>query len=90
MTSKSPEKSNAARRDFLWMPGAGLVAASANAVRKRQERIKHIGVRYEEATAFTAPGFAKDIGLLGVGVGRACIDHKSSARQPDFTVHGLC
>ena len=40
MTSQNPEKSNVARRNFLRMPGAGLVAARANAVRKRRDRIK--------------------------------------------------
>jgi pyruvate dehydrogenase (quinone) len=39
------------------------------ALRKRQERIKYIGVRHEEAAAFMASGFAKHTGQLGVCVG---------------------
>jgi hypothetical protein len=50
----------------------------------------YIAVHAEGAAAFMASGFAKHIGHLGVGVGTACIRHKSSARRPDFTVHGLC
>jgi len=87
MTSQNPEKSNAAPPDFLRMPGGGLIAASTNAVRKRQERIKYIGV---EAAAFMAWGFAKQIGQLGVGVGTACIRHRSSGSRPDLRVDSLC
>ena len=39
-----------------------------------------------KAAAFMTSGFAQ----LGVGLGTACTSHKSSARQPDFTVHRLC
>src|SRR5271163_298760 len=39
------------------------------ALRKRKDRIKYIGVRHEEAAAFMASGFAKHIGQLGVCVG---------------------
>jgi pyruvate dehydrogenase (quinone) len=39
------------------------------ALRKRQERIKYIGARHEEAAAFMASGFAKHTGQLGVCVG---------------------
>jgi pyruvate dehydrogenase (quinone) len=39
------------------------------ALRKRQDRIKYIGVRHEEAAAFMASGFAKHTGQLGVCVG---------------------
>jgi threonine dehydratase len=90
MTSQNPEKSNVVRWDFLRMPGGGLVAASAKAVRKRQDRIECVGVRHEGAAAFMARGFAQHIGQLGVSGGTACIRHKSSARRPNFTVHGLC
>jgi hypothetical protein len=65
MTSQSPEKSNVARRNFLRMPGAGLVAARANAVRKRRDRIKYIAVHAEGAAAFN--GFAR----LAFGIVRA-------------------
>src|SRR5580693_2218049 len=41
------------------------------ALRKRQDRIKYIGVRHEEAAAFMASGFAKHTGQLGVCVGTA-------------------
>jgi pyruvate dehydrogenase (quinone) len=37
------------------------------ALRKRQDRIKYIGVRHEEAAAFMASGFAKHTGQLGMG-----------------------
>ena len=39
------------------------------ALRKRQDRIKYVGVRHEEAAAFMASGFAKHTGQLGVCVG---------------------
>ena len=39
------------------------------ALRKRQDRIKYIGVRHEEAAAFMASGFAKHTGQLGVCIG---------------------
>ena len=39
------------------------------ALRKRQDRIKYIGVRHEEAAAFMASGFAKHTGQLGACVG---------------------
>jgi len=39
------------------------------ALRKRRDRIRYIGVRYEEAAAFMASGFAKHTGQLGVCVG---------------------
>jgi pyruvate dehydrogenase (quinone) len=39
------------------------------ALRKRQDQIKYIGVRHEEAAAFMASGFAKHTGKLGVCVG---------------------
>jgi pyruvate dehydrogenase (quinone) len=39
------------------------------ALRKRRDRIKYVGVRHEEAAAFMASGFAKHTGQLGVCVG---------------------
>jgi len=39
------------------------------ALRKRQDRIRYIGVRHEEAAAFMASGFAKHTGRLGVCLG---------------------
>jgi len=39
------------------------------ALRKRKDRIRYIGVRHEEAAAFMASGFAKHSGRLGVCVG---------------------
>jgi pyruvate dehydrogenase (quinone) len=51
----------------------GVVGDGVNsiieALRKRQDRIKYIGVRHEEAAAFMASGFAKHTGKLGVCVG---------------------
>jgi pyruvate dehydrogenase (quinone) len=51
----------------------GVVGDGINSViealRKRQDRIKYIGVRHEEAAAFMASGFAKHTGQLGVCVG---------------------
>jgi hypothetical protein len=43
-----------------------------------------------EAAAFMASGFAKQIGQLGVGVGTACIRHRSSGSRPDLRVDSLC
>src|SRR5580704_15727307 len=39
------------------------------ALRKRRDRIRYIGVRHEEAAAFMASGFAKHTGRLGVCMG---------------------
>ncbi len=39
------------------------------ALRKRQDRIRYVGVRHEEAAAFMASGFAKHTGRLGVCIG---------------------
>ena len=39
------------------------------ALRKRQDRIRYVGVRHEEAAAFMASGFAKHTGHLGVCLG---------------------
>src|ERR1700689_745272 len=39
------------------------------ALRKRRDRIRYIGVRHEEAAAFMASGFAKHSGRLGVCIG---------------------
>ena len=51
----------------------GIVGDGINsiieALRKRQDQIKYIGVRHEEAAAFMASGFAKHTGQLGVCVG---------------------
>lgn len=45
------------------------IAGIIEAVRKRQDRIRYIGVRHEEAGAFMASGYAKLTGKLGVCVG---------------------
>jgi pyruvate dehydrogenase (quinone) len=51
----------------------GIVGDGVNsiieALRKRADRIRYIGVRHEEAAAFMASGFAKHTGRLGVCVG---------------------
>ncbi|WP_084305248.1 thiamine pyrophosphate-dependent enzyme [Bradyrhizobium sp. ARR65] len=51
----------------------GVVGDGINSViealRKRQDKIRYIGVRHEEAAAFMASGFAKLTGHLGVCVG---------------------
>jgi pyruvate dehydrogenase (quinone) len=51
----------------------GIVGDGINsiieALRKRQDRIRYIPVRHEEAAAFTASGFAKHTGRLGVCIG---------------------
>ena len=51
----------------------GIVGDGINsiieALRKRQERIRFIPVRHEEAAAFMASGFAKHTGRLGVCLG---------------------
>jgi pyruvate dehydrogenase (quinone) len=39
------------------------------ALRKRQDRIRYVGARHEEAAAFMASGFAKHTGRLGVCIG---------------------
>jgi pyruvate dehydrogenase (quinone) len=40
-----------------------------DALRRRQDRIRYVGVRHEEAAAFMASGFAKLTGKLGVCLG---------------------
>ncbi len=51
----------------------GIVGDGINsiieALRKRQDRIRYIGVRHEEAAAFMASGIAKHTGGLGVCIG---------------------
>jgi pyruvate dehydrogenase (quinone) len=51
----------------------GIVGDGINsiieALRKRQDRIRYVAVRHEEAAAFMACGFAKHSGRLGVCVG---------------------
>jgi len=51
----------------------GIVGDGINsiieALRKRQDKIRYIGVRHEEAAAFMASGFAKHTGRLGVCLG---------------------
>jgi pyruvate dehydrogenase (quinone) len=51
----------------------GIVGDGINsiieALRKRQDRIRFIGVRHEEAAAFMASGFAKHTGRLGCCIG---------------------
>ena len=51
----------------------GIVGDGINsiieALRKRQDQIRYIGVRHEEAAAFMASGIAKHTGRLGVCVG---------------------
>jgi pyruvate dehydrogenase (quinone)/pyruvate decarboxylase len=51
----------------------GIVGDGVNsiieALRKRADRIRYIGVRHEEAAAFMASGFAKHTGRLGVCIG---------------------
>ncbi|WP_210250922.1 thiamine pyrophosphate-dependent enzyme [Bradyrhizobium cytisi] len=51
----------------------GIVGDGINsiveALRKRSDRIRYVGVRHEEAAAFMASGFAKHTGRLGVCVG---------------------
>jgi pyruvate dehydrogenase (quinone) len=51
----------------------GIVGDGINsiieALRKRQDQIRYIGVRHEEAAAFMASGWAKHTGGLGVCVG---------------------
>jgi pyruvate dehydrogenase (quinone) len=51
----------------------GVVGDGVNAViealRRRQDRIRYVGVRHEEAAAFMASGIAKHTGRLGVCLG---------------------
>jgi pyruvate dehydrogenase (quinone) len=51
----------------------GIVGDGINSIieslRKRQERIRYVAVRHEEAAAFMASGWAKHTGGLGVCVG---------------------
>jgi pyruvate dehydrogenase (quinone) len=53
----------------------GIVGDGINsiieALRKRRDRIRYIGVRHEEAAAFIASGYAKHTGKLAVCVGTA-------------------
>jgi pyruvate dehydrogenase (quinone)/pyruvate decarboxylase len=50
------------------MVGDGI-AGVIEAIRKRSDRIRYVGVRHEEAAAFMASGHAKLTGTLGVCVG---------------------
>lgn len=45
------------------------IAGVIEAIRKRQDKLRYIGVRHEEAAAFMASGWAKLTGQLGVCVG---------------------
>jgi pyruvate dehydrogenase (quinone) len=51
----------------------GIVGDGINSIieslRKRQDRIRYVAVRHEEAAAFMASGWAKHTGGLGVCVG---------------------
>jgi pyruvate dehydrogenase (quinone) len=47
----------------------GIVGDGINSMRKRQDKIRYIGVWHEEAAAFMASGFAKHTGRLGVCLG---------------------
>jgi pyruvate dehydrogenase (quinone) len=60
----------------------GIVGDGINsiieALRKRQDRIRYIGVRHEEAAAFMASGFAKHTGQLW----RLRRNHRPGRRSP--------
>jgi pyruvate dehydrogenase (quinone)/pyruvate decarboxylase len=53
---------------IFGMVGDGI-AGVIEAIRKRSDRIRYVGVRHEEAAAFMASGHAKLTGTLGVCVG---------------------
>jgi pyruvate dehydrogenase (quinone)/pyruvate decarboxylase len=59
------------------------------ALRKRQDRIKYIGVRHEEAAAFMASGFAKHTGQLGVCLYDAHMDGAPVVAVTGMTFHDL-
>ena len=70
----------------------GIVGDGINsiieALRKRQDRIRYIGVRHEEAAAFMASGFAKHTGRLGVCVGTTGPGRGASAERALRRAHG--
>ena len=49
--------------------GGDGINSIIEALRKRQDRIRYIGARHEEAAAFMASGWAKHTGGLGVCIG---------------------
>jgi len=55
------------RRGFLRTSGTA-VAGAIEAIRKRSDRLRYIGVRHDEAAAFMAGGRAKRTGGPGVCV----------------------
>ncbi|MBV9859080.1 MAG: pyruvate oxidase [Alphaproteobacteria bacterium] len=85
----------------------GIVGDGINsiieALRRRQDRIRYIGVRHEEAAAFMASGFAKHTGRLGVcvattgpgaihllnGLYDACLDGAPVVALTGTTFHDL-
>src|SRR5688572_10205488 len=50
---------------IFGLPGDGINAIM-EALRKRQEQVRFVHVRHEEAAAFMACGYAKSTGKLGV------------------------
>lgn len=73
--SRRPIRPTSSSKMIAW--GApfvfGVVGDGINpiieALRKRQDRIRYVGVRHEEAAAFMASGIAKHTGRLGVCLG---------------------
>jgi pyruvate dehydrogenase (quinone)/pyruvate decarboxylase len=55
----------------------GIVGDGINSIveslRKRQDRIRYVAVRHEEAAAFMASGWAKHTGGLGVCIGTTAL-----------------
>jgi pyruvate dehydrogenase (quinone)/pyruvate decarboxylase len=55
--------------EFVFGVVGDGIAPVIEAIRKRQDKIRYIGVRHEEAAAFMASGYAKLTGKLGACVG---------------------
>jgi len=57
------------RAPFVFGVVGDGINSIIEALRKRQDRIRYVGVRHEEAAAFMASGIAKHTGRLGVCLG---------------------
>ena len=66
---------------IFGLPGDGINGVM-EALRKRQDKIRFIQVRHEEAAAFMACGYAKYTGRLGVCLATSGPGGNPSAERP--------